>query len=393
MPNCSYQDSWTTANEVNDCHLLRNYFDNTAPGSFSAAQQAAVMDTEDTSVCFWWDLTFAGVGVPSNPTNCNLQGTPFASLVYNAVTNPTGVRCTVQDYQAAIWGFRPQDGFARSPYSNVGVQYGLNALNAGAITPDQFIALNAGVGGTDIDLNFTPQRAEPDDVADAIAYRTGQVTNGRELANVPIIDLRGSHNVNDIHSDFHSYVMRARLDTANGGHGNQIIWTWQGGPGLFQNITPPPSIAVQSFVLMDQWLTAIKADTRPVPLARKVLLDKPSSAVDACFLGSTYVENTDAATCAAAFPHYGDARLGAGESMVDNAMQCQLKPLNPADYSVTFTPTQWTALQQAFPQGVCDWRQPPAGWRQSIPWLTYAGGPGGEPLVPAPVSHPGPPDH
>jgi hypothetical protein len=25
----------------------------------------------------------------------------------------------------AIWGFRPQDGFARSPYSNTGIQYGL----------------------------------------------------------------------------------------------------------------------------------------------------------------------------------------------------------------------------------------------------------------------------
>jgi hypothetical protein len=36
QPNCSYQDSWTTANEVNDCHLLRNYFNTVAPGTFSA---------------------------------------------------------------------------------------------------------------------------------------------------------------------------------------------------------------------------------------------------------------------------------------------------------------------------------------------------------------------
>ena len=26
QPNCSFQDSWTTANEVGDCHLLRHYF-------------------------------------------------------------------------------------------------------------------------------------------------------------------------------------------------------------------------------------------------------------------------------------------------------------------------------------------------------------------------------
>ena len=49
-------------------------------------------------------------------------------------------------------------------------------------------------------------------------YRTGQVTHGTQLANVPIIDLRGSeHLFNDIHTDYHSYVMRARLDAANGG--------------------------------------------------------------------------------------------------------------------------------------------------------------------------------
>jgi len=384
QPNCSFQDSWTTANEVNDCHLLRNYFNTTAPGTFTAAQQAAVMDTQDTSLCLFWDLTFAPVGIPSLVSNCNLQGTPFASLVYNPATNPLGVRCTVQDYQSAIWGLRPQDGFARSPYANVGIQYGLDALNAGTITPAQFVALNAGVGGTDIDLNFIPQRTQPDLVAQAIAYRTGQVTNGHELANVPIIDLRGSHNVNDIHSDYHSYVMRARLDAANGGHGNQIIWTWQGGPGLFQNIAPPPSIAAQSFLLIDRWLSTMESDRRHIPLSRKVLEDKPSDAVDACFLGASYTETTDAATCAATFPHYGDARLGAGESLVDNAMQCQLKRLDPRDYAVAFTAAQWTQLQQAFPNGVCNWNAPPVGFRPSIPWLTYAGGAGGEPLGPAP---------
>ena len=52
----------------------------------------------------------------------------------------------------------PQDGFARSPYANVGIQYGLTRANAGTITPEQFVDLNEGVGGTDIDLNFTAGR-------------------------------------------------------------------------------------------------------------------------------------------------------------------------------------------------------------------------------------------
>jgi hypothetical protein len=388
QPNCSYQDSWTTANEVNDCHLLRHYFNTVAPGTFSATQQAAVAGTQDTSACLAWDLSFAPVGIPSRVQNCNLQGTPFAAAVYNPVTNPTGVRCDIQDYQAAIWGLRPQDGFARSPFANVGVQYALGALTAGTITPEQFVALNEGVGGTDIDLNFTTGRSEPDLVAQAIAYRTGQVAIPTELANVPIIDLRGSHNFNDIHTDYHSYVMRARLDAANGGHANQLIWTWSG--ALF-GIGPPPAIALKSFLLMDTWLSSIESDSRDVALSQKVLDNKPAGATDECFIGATLTETTDAATCASTFPHFGDARLVAGESLVDNAMQCQLKPLDRADYAVTFTDAQWARLQQAFPNGVCDWSQAPVGFQPSIPWLTYAGGPGGQPIGPAPESHPGPP--
>ena len=39
-----------------------------------------------------------------------------------------------------------ETGFARSPWDNVGVQYGLAALKSGAITPAQFLDLNANVG-------------------------------------------------------------------------------------------------------------------------------------------------------------------------------------------------------------------------------------------------------
>jgi hypothetical protein len=388
QPNCSFQDSWTTANEVNDCHLLRHYFNTVAPGTFAAAQQAAVADTKDTSVCLAWDLSFAPVGIPSRVVNCNLQGTPLANLVYDPVLNPGGVRCDLQDYQAAIWGLRPQDGFARSPFANVGVQYGLGTLTSGAITPAQFVALNAGIGGTDIDLNFTAERSQPDPVAESIAYRTGQVTSGAELAKVPIIDLRGSHNFNDIHTDYHSYVMRARLDAANGGHENQLIWTWDG--SIF-GIGPPPSVALKSFLTMDKWLSNMESDTRNVPTAQKVLDDRPAGTTDECFIGASLTETTDAAACAAAFPYYGDARIGAGETMTDNAMQCTLEPLNRSSYPVAFTDAQWSTLQQAFPDGVCDWSSPPIGFQPTVPWLTFAGGPGGQPIPAPPTSHPGPP--
>src|SRR5262249_30097303 len=161
------------------------------PGTFTPAQQAAVEGTADTSVCALWDITFAQGGNPTVARNCDLPD----GLVYNPVTNPTGVRCTPQDYEVAIWGTRPQDRFAERPVDNVGLQYGLDALNAGQITPDQFIALNQGVGGVDIDLNLQAARTVADPGSVRIAYRAGQVTNGRAWADVPIIDLRGSHNV------------------------------------------------------------------------------------------------------------------------------------------------------------------------------------------------------
>lgn len=385
QPNCSYQDSWTTANEVADCSLLHNYF--TAHPGFTPAQQAAVMGEQpadpSATVCFWWVQTFASVGTPTLAANCELP----PALVYNPVSNPTGVRCTPQDYESAVWGLRP-DGFAKRPYDNVGVQYGLGALKAGAIAPEQFVDLNQRIGGLDIDNNFQAARTAGDPGSAATAYRTGKITSGRALAGVPIVDLRGSHNVNDIHSDFHSYVTRARLDAANGGHGNQIIWTWAGGPGLFQNIAPDPNIALKSLELIDRWVAAVQADRRPIPRRRKVALDKPADAVDACFAGPDDTEITDPATCAATYPHFADPRIVAGSPLTDDVMECRLVPLSATDYPVTFTADQWARLQQAFPSGVCDFSRPGVGTRRSIPWLDYSVT-GGGPLGPPPRSHPG----
>jgi hypothetical protein len=60
-------------------------------------------------------------------------------------------------------------------------------------------------------------------------------------------------------------------------------------------------------------------------------------------------------------------------------------------YPVTFTDTQWAALQQAFPTGVCDFSKPGVDQVPTVPWQTYQddanGGAviyGGRPLGPAP---------
>ena len=108
------------------------------------------------------------------------------------------------------------------------------------------------------------------------------MTQGYRLDRVPMIDLRGSANSLDIHTDFHSWEMRARLDQANGHHANQVIWTW-GATGNFGGISPRAEIAALALTTMDRWLSAIEADGRRIPLEVKVRAHKPADAVDSCW--------------------------------------------------------------------------------------------------------------
>ena len=57
-----------------------------------------------------------------------------------------------------IYGVDPATGAALRPCDNIGVQYGLNALNSGAITVAQFLDLNEKIGGFDQDANYVPTR-------------------------------------------------------------------------------------------------------------------------------------------------------------------------------------------------------------------------------------------
>ena len=67
------------------------------------------------------------------------------------------MRGTFWDGLVNVFGVDNQTGFARSAYDNVGIQYGLNALNAGDITTDEFLDINEKIGGLDIDGHLVPQ--------------------------------------------------------------------------------------------------------------------------------------------------------------------------------------------------------------------------------------------
>jgi hypothetical protein len=196
---------------------------------------------------------------------------------------------------------------------------------------------------------------------------------------VPIIDLRGTSN-GEIHTDFNSYAMRQRLMRANGHADNHVIFTAD------TPLIVPESVMAEAFELMDRWLAAIEGDASDDPLEVKVRRHKPAAAVDACYVAGEKI--TDQAKCRALFPYFGSTRIAAGGPLSNHYLQCHLKPLDPRDYSVTFTSEQWDRLRAVFPNGVCDWNQGPVGEQPVEPWLTFAGGPGGQPLGPEPVSTP-----
>jgi hypothetical protein len=76
----------------------------------------------------------------------------------------------------------------------------------------------------------------------------------------------------------------------------------------------------------------------------------------------------------------------------ENVFKCQTKPLDfgSADYAgVVFTAEQRARLAAVFPSGVCDWTKPGVSQVPADGWTTFADGPGGRPLGPAPVSRGG----
>jgi len=398
---CNYTDIWTTAPEVIDCYLLTKYLER-APERAAAVE--ALVGHQDLSICEAWNLSFAPLLDPTRAQNCDLP----PEQVYDPESNPRGVRCTMQDYSKSVWGSRPRRawgpversigrGFAPFAQSNIGVLYGVRALRRGDISAADFVAVNAGVGGLTIDRKIVPRRTGVDPDTLEMAYRTGQVTDARQLARVPILDLRAGANTAEIHTPVHSKILRARLDIQAGSHANHVIWTYAASAPIF-GVTPPRQVADAALDTMDTWVTRIDR-AGGFGSARRVVAAKPSTLTDTCFVGApssvmpapsapseTQVAITDPQRCADLYPVYSTPRHEAGAWLANTAVACALKPLRRRDLPVAFTAAQWEAMESTFPTGVCDYTKRGIGERRSVPWQTYAAGPGGRALGPAPRS-------
>jgi hypothetical protein len=408
-PFTSFADWWSVG-AVNgvDCPLLNNYFDNISPGLWlNVVQKDAVYGygvgqpgQSGTAQCHGqggvgstgWNVTWDPmVGKQPSPQrgNCVAPG-----QIYNANSNPAGVRCSSQDYMVNIFGRRQPGawgpvereighGFANRFLDRVGVQYGLKALEQGVITPEQFVDLNEKIGGWDIDAKWQPQRTEADLEAVNTMYSTGQLVEGRQLANVAIIDYRpdlrgnvGSSLLPGVHANTQAAISRYRILKANGTVANRAEWI----APLEADVGADPLMHEPAFLAMDTWLARIEADGSNVSRPEKIIRNRPASAADGCFANG---QRVDASLCSQ-YALDSDPLLVAGMPETRDVLKCQLKPLQRGDYNVVFTDAQWARLNTAFPTGVCDWSKPGMGQGSNVPWLSYADGPGGKPLGPEP---------
>jgi hypothetical protein len=350
VPQLTFPDPITTSPTVGDCRLLDQYFARSTL-TFTTAQRNALSGFGSFGSCVNWDRSFASRG---NATEACPTAIP-PQFLYNPATNPGGIKCTAAEQQVNQLGRDPQTGFARSYVDNVGVQYGLGALNGGQITPEQFVDLNEKVGGYDVAGNVVAARSQADPLGLERVYRSGLVTTGSlGLSRTPIIDLRAyTDGINDIHTRFWSFTARQRLIDANGNAGNQVM--------LVYGLTTPASANPQLVALqgMEDWLNAIDADHHGSARSQ-VLRDKPADLVDGCFTGTGARINEPATyqgagQCNTLYPSFSDTRIVAGAPLEENILKCQLKPLDFSSYAVSFTPDEQARLRGTFPNGVCDY--------------------------------------
>jgi hypothetical protein len=397
LPTCSFPDAWSTASQFLDYHILLAYLlhnNKWGPGvAWTPNQMNDVMGDPTFGVQNGEvsDAAQFHVAVPTDPC----AGTTDADR-YNPQTNPGGVRCTIQDAAINVFGPEPKrfwspnekkigHGFVRPPIDNVGVQYGLGALMTGEITPADFVDLNIKVGGLNIDANPIATRANSGGSPSlARAYRSGMINETNNMNQVAIIDCRGP-NPGLFHDAYRAFAVRARLTREHGTHANQLIW--EGPVALIAD----KDCELNSFIAMDQWLTAVERDQSRASVPRKIIRDKPSGLTDECWDGNG--NKVSGSLCPAGVVNVaGTPRTVAGDPITTDANKCQLKPLSHSDYpGITFTPGQWTSLQRTFPRGVCDFSKPGVGQQPTISWLTYQNAKGqviygGRPLGNPPVS-------
>ncbi len=412
IPQYSYPDMVTQTIHIGDCELLEYYMDVTGAANPAWAVWPNRTWLEGLNASATWPNPYRG-GAPGS-SECVAGWRGLTPLALNPLFGSAGagsefydpavlaaVKWTHWDDLRNIYGVGA-DGYARSPWDNVGVQYGLQALTDGKITPDEFLKLNSTVGSWKetkdmvqegcpfiaalcaIPAQFDPwsrrnMRASPDggvtpaprregnmDAARA-AYTSGIVFRGD--IDIPVIDWRHylEHRL-DMHNSHQSFASRKRMLNHDGRAGNQVIWFTDARPGTAQSDHTP-----LAFQVIDEWL----ANIRMHPW-RGVVRNKPDAAVDSCFAtnGALMYAGDDAwagildsrpdGPCTQAFPIYSTSRIVAGGPIEGGVFKCALRSVDRAIRRGVYgswlpSPAEVARLEQIFPTGVCNYSKPDVG--------------------------------
>jgi hypothetical protein len=294
-----------------------------------------------------------------------------AALRYDPVTNRGGARPTMFDWVRNVYGRDPVTGFGLRTFDNVGVQYGLGALNSGAITTTQFLDLNERIGGVDQDFNYIASRAVGDAGAIKRTYQAGLNMDGSGgLRDIPVFDMGSYNDTSGYHYQWYRFAIRERLRAANGDVGNHVMWRGSS--------VPQP----KAWQLLNMWVTAIKNDHSAIPEHQKVIKNRPPVLVDGCWPSTSQfvaepqtLSSLPNTTCNTVYPSWTNPRYVAGGPITADRYKCQLKPINLADYTVTFAPAEIARLNTIFPAGVCDWSKPGVNQTGVVTWPSFGPSP------------------
>src|SRR5215831_7908118 len=343
--SATFPDAGEIAYSALDGHLLTHYFTVTNPDGFTIDQQVAVSGYQGRQA--WYDAANQAQRTDPIVGRVDVEGYAAAQwntvvpedLRYDPTLRPHGARPTIFDVSRNIYGVDRSTGFALRTYDNVGVQYGLKALNDGAINTTQFLDLNEGIGGYDNDANYVANRTEGNRGALRRVYQSGvQLGGGGGLAAIPIIDFGAYNEAAAYHYQWHHFAVRQRLIEANGSAENHILWRGN----LATSV--PLNHAVD---VMARWVMAIKNDHSRHSLREKVIRNRPVEATDGCYDANAppqFIEEPQTwsrepdSQCNTLWPSYSFPRKVAGGPLSASIIKCQLKPIDLNDYyAVSFT--------------------------------------------------------
>ena len=416
IPQRSYPDMITQTIHVGDCELLERWIDlRVLSGDPKWADWSNRTQLEGMNALNGFDNPFLALmppGFPAGSSECIRGWRGLSPLTLNPAFG-TAPGISLQDQISTEWTHfgdavnvygRDADGFAASTWDNVGVQYGLAALNSGFLTVDEFLDLNANVGSwknepdmvqegcpflpcpdpstlaglppfPDIYPNvidpwswrnmalssnggITPApRRTADPGAIEAAYAEGHVNRGD--IQIPVIDVRDYlEGVLDMHNSHQSFAVRQRLLDFDGDASNHVVWFSE------PNGT---DITQTAFEVMDEWMRNIAR--RP---NKSMARNRPVAATDTCFAATGAIiyrgddawagtlDDGPAGPCTTVMPPFSTSRIVAGAPISGDIFKCELMPVSRAIATGVYGTTQFDAAQRArldviFPSGVCDY--------------------------------------